>query len=557
MKLRLGTRGSALAKARAEQVAELMGQAGVDVETVVISEDVADGSQLERSTLATFAKVQGEALRANRCDFVVHPCKDIPFSSRPRDLVRPAVLEREDHRDVLCTRTGATLSALPRGSRVGANSLRRIAQLRALRPDLTFIDAGGTLRHRLSRLQPGDMDALVLSAASVHTLGLEDRVAEYLGLIPAPGQGALVLECRADDEAVIEALRPFDDIETRICVEAERAVLTGLETDYFAPVGAIAKRRGILSLKAGAFSIDGTKRVVLEVGLPTSEFHAERTGHNVALALKQRRAERFFSEEAIASVKLSAEHDDESPFIKSPEDDDRIRVLLPRQEGRLAQSLRANQLRVDCTPLQEAKLISADNLLGWADWVVLPSAQAVWALRERGWDIPENKKIAAMGSTTRQVLEEGGQKVDLSPDGTASSARVVEMFPPAEGEVRVVIACADELSTKLEDGLRAKGYTVERLEVYTMEPVANPNPKLLEMWARGVWDAILLSHPSLAQVYVDMLGHRDDVAVLAWDAETAAALNALGVPVWATAKQKDNYGSAFLARELERRRAER
>ncbi|WP_231979130.1 hypothetical protein [Tessaracoccus coleopterorum] len=167
--------------------------------------------------------------------------------------------------------------------------------------------------------------------------------------------------------------------------------------------------------QGGVYSLDGTKRVVLEIGLPTSELHAQRTGHNVANALLQRRADRFFAPEILDNIDFSKEHDDESIFIEGPEDDDRIRVLLPRQEGRLAQTLRENGLRVDPATLQEAKLLPADNIMAWGDWIVIPAAQSMWALRERGWDIPESKKVAAMGSTTRQVVEESGHGVDLSP----------------------------------------------------------------------------------------------------------------------------------------------
>lgn len=558
MKLRLGTRGSALALARSEIVAEQLRAAGHDVEVVRVTTSSVDSNHMPGGySVRAFAQELREALRAGQCDVVVHTVKDIPLTDEPEGLTFPAVLKRGDHRDALVTLAGVPLSALPRKSRLGVTSLRRMAQLRALRPDLTFIDVGGTLEERLRRLDPGDLDAVVLSAAGLKALGLEDRVAEYLAILPAPGQGALALECRSDDTELVVALDEFDDIETRICIDAERAVLTGLDTTYIAPVGALASRRGVLGLKAGVFSIDGTKRVVLEIGLPTSELHAKRTGHNVASALLQRRAERFFAPEVIENIDLSQEHDEDSIFIEGPADDDRIRVLLPRQEGQLAQTMRANGLRVDTATLQEAKLIPADNIIGWGDWIVIPSAQTMWALRERGWDIPADRKIAAMGSTTRQVVEEAGYQVDLSPEGTASSALLVEAFPQAQGEERVVVVGPDQLSTKLEDGLRAKGYTVERLEIYTMGDVDDVDGELKEKWNEGAWDAVLLSQPSLAGAYAHLLGHRDDVSLLAWDEPTAAALRELGMPVLETAATKDHYGVAALARALVKQRAGR
>lgn len=559
MKLRLGTRGSALALARSEMVAEQLRSAGHDVEIVRVTTSSLDSNHMpDGYSVRAFAMELRESLRSGQCDVVVHTVKDIPLTDEPEGLVFPAVLKRGDHRDALVTLKGVPLSALPRKSRLGVTSLRRMAQLRALRPDLTFVDVGGTLEERLRRLDPGDLDAVVLSAAGLKALGLEDRVAEYLAILPAPGQGALALECRADDAEIVAALDEFDDIETRICIDAERAVLTGLSTTYVAPVGALASRRGILGLKAGVFSLDGTKRVVLEIGLPTSELHAKRTGHNVAHALLQRRADRFFAPDVIDNIDLSEEHDEDSIFIEGPADDDRIRVLLPRQEGQLAQTLRANGLRVDTATLQEARLIPADNTLDSDAWIVIPSAQTMWALRERGWDIPAGRKIAAMGSTTRQVVEEAGYHVDLSPEGTASSVLLVEDFPQAaEGGERVVIVGPDQQSTTLEDGLRKKGYVVERLAIYTMADVPAIDPELKEKWDEGAWDAVLLSQPSLAGAYAHLLGHRDDVSVLAWDETTAKAVKSLGIPVLETAASKDHYGVAALARALVKQRSAR
>lgn len=550
MKLRLGTRGSALALARSEKIAALLRDGGVDVEVVTIETSGSETHHMpDNYSVGVFAKELRQALYDGSVDVVFHSCKDIPLTDKPDDLVIPAVLKRYDWRDVLVTRNGHPLASQARGSRIGVTSLRRIAQLRALRPDLTFVDVAGPFVDRLRRLEPGDLDGVVVSATALQDLGLEERAAEYLPILPAPGQGGLALECLASRTDVIEALEPFDDVETRICVDAERAVLTELGTKYVAPVGAHAFRRGILSLKAGVYSIDGTKRHVLEVGLPTSLYHANRTGANVAEALKQRNAQRFFSDEEIAGLKLSVEHDDESPFIENP-NDDRIRVLLPRQEGRLSQALRKNGLRVDCISLQEAELLPADNRLAEGDWIVFPSAQTVWALRERGWDLPEGRKIAAMGSTTRQSLEDGGITVDLSPEGTASSQSLVEVFPNAEGQETVVIVGPDQLSTKLEEGLRNKGYEVIRLEVYTMADVKELDPRVSQMWNDGAWQAVLLSQPSLASAYQNLLGHRDEVAVLAWDQETAAALREVGVEPADTAKTKDDFGVAALARFL-------
>ena len=126
-------------------------------------------------------------------------------------------------------------------------------------------------------------------------------------------------------------------------------------------------------------------------------------------------------------------------------------------------------------------------------------------------------QAGGQGTTTQLVLEEGGLAVDLSPEGTASSAKLIEVFPRAEGNQRIVIPCADQFATRLEEGLRAKGYEVVRLEMYTMADVDELEPKLEEMWGQGAWQAVLLTVPSLVKPYVELLGHRDDVHVVAWD----------------------------------------
>lgn len=549
MKLRLGTRSSALATARSQEVATWLREAGHEVEVLPLTADAQDASEMPNrpSALGEFAGELRVALRNYQCDLVVHSYKDIPLGQESAPgLTFAAVPMRNDHREALVSLHDLPLTALPQQSRVGTSSLRRIAQLRQQRPDLTIVDVAGTLEERMQRVAPGDLDAVIFSVAGLARLGEEDRISEVLDFLPAPAQGAMVLECRSADKELIAALAELDDLETRICCTAEREVLSAMGVGYTAPIGAYAGRHGVLSLKAGAYTTEGDRSIVLEIGMPTSMFHAARTGDSLAYELQERGAAEFCNPEAIAASGVAFSHDEENMALGTKRAG--TKVLLPRQEGRLSATLRDSGLVVDCVALQQAELISADNILAWGDWVVLPSAQTVWALRERGWRIPEGRKIACMGDTTRSAVEQAGREVDLCPPGTASSEKLIAMFP--EGTERVVIPCVNDLSTKLEDGLRAKGYEVERLPVYRMADVAAVPEAVLRAWRDDYWDAVLLSHPSLAGAYVRLLGNRDRVKVLAWDSATAAALVEQGVVPSAISPSKDEQGIAALAAYL-------
>lgn len=258
--LRIGTRGSALALTQTGTVADdLSGATGMHTELVTVT-TAGDRSHEPLSRVGgtgLFTGALRDALRDGRCDVVVHSLKDLPTA--PHDqLVVAAIPAREDPRDALCARDGLTLETLPAGARVGTGSPRRMAQLRARRPDLEIVDIRGNVDTRLGRVAPGDLDAVILAAAGLRRLGRADAVTEFLDadLWPtAPGQGALAVEVRRGDEALVRAL---DHAETRAAVEAEREVLALLEAGCSAPVGACAVvDAGLLLLSASVYSLDG------------------------------------------------------------------------------------------------------------------------------------------------------------------------------------------------------------------------------------------------------------------------------------------------------------
>lgn len=249
--LRVGTRGSALARAQTGQVIARLKELwpGLEVEMVVITTkgDLTLDTPLHQvGGKGLFVKEIEEALLTGEIDLAVHSAKDVP-AELPAGLALVAHPRRADPRDALIAREGWRLEDLPRGARVGSSSLRRVFQLRHLRPDLQVEPLRGNVDTRLRRLAEGRFDAIVLAAAGLGRLGLADRVTEYLDpevFIPAVGQGALALEARADDARTRELAAAIDDEETALALEAERAFLARIEGGCQVPAGAHGRITG-------------------------------------------------------------------------------------------------------------------------------------------------------------------------------------------------------------------------------------------------------------------------------------------------------------------------
>jgi len=266
--LRIGTRGSLLAKWQAEFVRKQIFQAtGIEGEIVIIK---TSGDKMQQSSLSLitgkgiFVKELEDALLDESIDIAVHSVKDIPTDVPPR-LSFPAICRREDVRDCLVSGNGATLQNLREGARVGTGSLRRQAQLRHLRPDLDVRDLRGNVDTRLRKVEAGEYDAVMLAKAGLDRLGWSHRISETLSpevCMPAVGQGALGVECRASDVETSSALENLDDAETRAAIVAERTLLSVLQGGCQVPLGAWARiERGDLVLDACVCSIDGLQYV--------------------------------------------------------------------------------------------------------------------------------------------------------------------------------------------------------------------------------------------------------------------------------------------------------
>ena len=241
--IRIGTRGSKLALWQARwvqsRILSLDPDATVELNSIkTIGDKLLDVPLAKVGGKGLFVKEIEEAILDGRVDLAVHSMKDMP-SELPEGLVIGAVPKREMPVDVLLSRESRSLSELPDGARIGTSSLRRAAQLLALRPDVNIIPLRGNLDTRIRKLDTENLDAIVLAAAGVRRLNLQDRVTEYLDvelMVPAVGQGALCIEARRGDETLQPILNAMEDLETRLTVTAERALLARLEGSCQVPI---------------------------------------------------------------------------------------------------------------------------------------------------------------------------------------------------------------------------------------------------------------------------------------------------------------------------------
>ncbi len=286
--LRLGTRGSLLARTQSQQVADAVSAAtGVAVELVIIKttgDRVTDRPLQEVGGKGLFTKEIEDALIDGRVDFAVHSMKDMP-TDNPPELEIASIPQRVDPRDVLI---GAKLSSLPEGAVVGTGSVRRQLQLRALRPDLVLKGIRGNVDTRIAKQQAGEYDAIVLAAAGLTRLGKQGEVTEFLdvdAMIPAVGQGALALQCRRDDVVTKGYLDAVHHERSAICVAAERAFLEAVSGGCSAPAACHAVWDGDEVVATGVWAAD-EKGEPRRLTLRTDSLHVAALGRDLAKQLK-------------------------------------------------------------------------------------------------------------------------------------------------------------------------------------------------------------------------------------------------------------------------------
>ena len=289
--LRLGTRKSPMAMAQSSLVAAaITARTGCPVELVGVTThgDVSQAQLAQIGGTGVFVGALRDRLLAGDVDLAVHSLKDLP-TGQPEQIALAAIPRRDDPRDALVTRDGAKLADLPVGATIGTGSPRRAAQLALLRKDIRCVPIRGNADTRLGKVSAGDLDAAVLAAAGLARIGRMEAASEVFepdDMLPAPGQGALAVECRADDCGLAELLRAVDDPLSRAAVTAERAVLAFLEAGCSAPIGAYAAGTAEhlhLHLHAAVIAADG--RQVLRARGDGRPGAAAQLGQDVAARL--------------------------------------------------------------------------------------------------------------------------------------------------------------------------------------------------------------------------------------------------------------------------------
>ncbi|MDQ9037881.1 hydroxymethylbilane synthase [Acinetobacter seifertii] len=294
--LKIATRQSPLALWQAEHIRARLQELHPDL-TVELVKFVTQGDKILDTPLAKiggkglFVKELEAALLDGRADLAVHSMKDVPMAL-PEGLTLAVICEREDPLDAFVSNHFEKFADLPQGARVGTSSLRRKSQILKQRPDLQIIDLRGNVGTRLGKLDGGQYDAIILASAGLKRLGLENRIRHTIEpnvSLPAVGQGALGLECRADDQEVLALIQPLLHIETDVCVRAERAFNAYLEGGCQVPIAGYATLQdGKIHIEGRVGSVDG--QTLLRAELNDEIHNAQQLGENLARNLLEQGA---------------------------------------------------------------------------------------------------------------------------------------------------------------------------------------------------------------------------------------------------------------------------
>ncbi|MFI5368526.1 MAG: hydroxymethylbilane synthase, partial [Spirochaetia bacterium] len=444
-------------------MAALLAGLGVQCDIVQIEtrgDDTLDRPLPEIGGDGVFTERIERALRSSEIDIAVHSLKDLPVED-PGELCVGAVLGREEVREVLVSREGRKLSELPRGAMLGSSSTRRQAQLLALRSDLVIRPIRGNVETRIRKVETGEYEATLLAGAGVLRLGLGARVAEWLEIsqvLPAPGQGALAVQCRADDQPTRTLLAEIDEPGLRSETDAERGFLRALGGGCSAPVGAYAKLSGSwLRLHGRVSALDGSRFVDVE---DEGEDHAALVAGLAARALREGAAEMIASAARQPAAQPAARPAVQPDALSSIQGM-RIVVTRPRdQADELCQSLAAAGAvplavpMIRIAPIEDTgALDAAIHTLSSYRWLVFASANGVelfmkrlQAMRgETRWD--GAPMVAAAGPGTAAALSRHGVSADLVPavhSGAALAEAILEAAPDGLDGARLLLPRAQD-----------------------------------------------------------------------------------------------------------------
>ena len=510
---RLGTRGSALALAQSSTIAAALRELGAAVELVTVRTLGDDRPPDTTWGEGAFVGAIESALLAGGVDLGVHSAKDVPTTEAPR-LAIAAYPGREDPRDALVGRwPGTTLESLPPGARVGTDSPRRAAFLRAARPDLLVHPLHGNVDTRLRRLDTGETDALVLAVAGLSRLGRADRIGQILPvdlIPPAPGQGSLAVQCRADDEIALAWISRLDDPATRAAVEAERGFLRATGGGCRAPIGALARVEG--------------DEIVLLAGTAGTEALRTPAGERPTIARGEIRgsvANRMLLAADLAS-RLTAELAGRGPTVDgrpAAGTETRLsRVLVTRPAAgadRLVAALVSRGLAPIAIPTIEIHPVEAGGELdaavlraGEASWIAVTSASGAAAVLDAaarlGVDLAA-ARWAAIGAATRSELVARGMRVSFTPSAANGETLAAEL-PVAPGDT-ILLPRADIADGGLVAALEARGARVRAVVAYrTHEAPEASRERLRALFAGGDLEAIVFTSGSTIRGLVALLG---------------------------------------------------
>jgi hydroxymethylbilane synthase len=461
----IGSRGSALALAQARLVHDALEHEG-QASRIVIIETEGDRRAPDMAWgEGAFVAAIERALQDDIVDVAVHSAKDIPTDQDPR-LRIAAYLPRADPRDALVVRTDTRerrLADLPAGCRVGTDSPRRTGFLLARRPDLVVHPLHGNVDTRLRRLDAGETDALVLACAGLDRMGLGERIAERLEpeiVPPAPGQGAIAVQVRSDDERMLAVAAAIDDRPTRLAVEAERAFLSTSGGGCRAPIGALATVvDDELDLLGGYASPDGARTAIARRHGPVASGEVLARELAVELAEEARRranrgaAGRNGGRSSARRVLVTRAVDQAAELVSALRDAGLDPISVPA-------------IAIEFEP-PRGNLDAAARHLGYYAWVVITStngARAILKAAERVFTPFEASRFAAIGSTTRLVLEREGIDVDFQPSRSSAAGMAAEL--PASPGDRILVVRGDLADEEIAVALRTRGAEVDDVIAY-------------------------------------------------------------------------------------------
>ncbi|MBA2276870.1 MAG: hydroxymethylbilane synthase [Chloroflexia bacterium] len=556
--VRIGTRGSALARCQTETVARLLSRLypGAVVRTQVVRTEGDIDKQSPLTLIGgrgVFTSALQVALLQGRVDAAVHSAKDLP-SLEPPGLELAAFPERADPRDVVVSRHGVGLLDLPRHPTIGTSSRRRAAQVRALRPDAHIVELRGNIDTRLRAALDGELDAVILAAAGVGRMGWHDRVAAYLPVdlfIPAPGQGALAVETRCAPDVTATMVRAIDDADVAISVRMERAFLRGVGGGCLTPIGAYAAfepnatgRERMIRVHAMLASDDGDRLERVCELVPVAR------GEEVAFDLARRLMRAVRPRYQTAGVPSALPLAGLTVMVTRAADRAAGLVAALEAEGALPVVLPA--IAIEPADDQAALAEAARRLAeGEFDWVVFTSANGVTPLAQHMHELDRSTsqrrwRTAVVGAATRTAVEKAGWDFDLAPEKSTADELVRALDARGIAGAKVLIPQGNLARPMLVDGLRAADATVVVVQAYRTVPATGADRLARRLAHEGGIDVVMFASPSAVDGFLAAVG--SELAALSGACfvgigpTTTAAMRERGLPVHAVAEDPSNSG---------------